>query len=145
MSWWIIWQPDAPSGQPNYTLFQGTQSQADAQALNIVNGKADGPYNTQADAKNAVTSGAVTPPSGAPKGGLGGVATGSPSNPFAGIADVAHALAGIGAFFTDAWKMITNWRMWASLGWVVLGILLIGIGIVMWVGKEALPLAGKFL
>lgn len=57
-------------------------------------------------------------------------------NPFAGISDIGHALSGIGAFFDDAWKMATNWRMWASLGWLLLGLALIFIGGGLWLNKS---------
>lgn len=63
-------------------------------------------------------------------------------NPFAGIADTAHAIAAIGAFFDDAWKAITDGKMWRSLGWLLLGIVLIFAGAGLLIGRRVPAVPG---
>lgn len=36
------------------------------------------------------------------------------------------------ALFGEAWATVTDFRMWRSLGWLLLGVLLIIIGFVIW-------------
>ena len=47
---------------------------------------------------------------------------------------------------TGAWGAITgfllaltDWHLWASLGWLLLGLVLIVMGARLWLGKSALP------
>lgn len=54
-----------------------------------------------------------------------------------GLTDTAGVLV---AFFTT----ITDYRMWRSLGWLVLGILMIAGGLAMWAKDSALSsIAGR--
>lgn len=46
-----------------------------------------------------------------------------------GIGDSASKAAGV---FSTAWATVTDFRMWRSLGWLLLGIVLIIIGFVIW-------------
>ena len=53
--------------------------------------------------------------------------------PFAGLTDALIELAsGIGAFY-DA---VTDGKMWRSLGWLLLGAILLILGIMLWLKKE---------
>lgn len=40
-------------------------------------------------------------------------------------------------------KALTDGKMWRSLGWMLLGVLLIFIGLFLWVGKEAVPAVAR--
>lgn len=44
----------------------------------------------------------------------------------------------------EAWATITDFRMWRSLGWLLLGILLIVLGFVIW-NRQALGQAATVL
>ena len=39
---------------------------------------------------------------------------------------------GVMTFIGEAWLNVTDFRMWRSLGWLVLGVILIIIGFVVW-------------
>lgn len=51
-----------------------------------------------------------------------------------GLGGVVDAGQALGAFFDT----ITNGRMWRSLGWLLLGVVLIIIGAAMWLRAEVL-------
>jgi hypothetical protein len=51
---------------------------------------------------------------------------------FSGLSDVGTALV---AFFTE----ISDYRMWRSLGWLFLGLLMMAAGVTLWLRTEALP------
>ena len=129
-SWWIIWAPDAPAGEPSYSFFQGAQAQAQAEALKIVAGSAAGPYATQADAQQAVSSGAVkSPPSTAQ-------ASNQPSlSNVPGVSTVTSGLSGLGdiaAAVKSFYSAVTDGKMWRSALWVMLGAVLMLAGILLW-------------
>lgn len=125
--WWVIWSSNV-GASPTANYFHGTQAQAQARAKLVIDSNITGPYDTKAAAQAAVKNGdsKANPP----------VNVSGNVNPFSGISDIGHALSGIGAFFDDAWKMATNWRMWASLGWLLLGLALIFIGGGLWLNKS---------
>jgi hypothetical protein len=51
----------------------------------------------------------------------------------------AQAAGGAWGAITGFLVAIADWHLWASLGWVLLGIALIVIGLRMWAGKNVLP------
>lgn len=57
-------------------------------------------------------------------------------NPFSSIENALSAI----------YDALTNGKMWRSLGWLLLGVLLIFVGLFLWVGKDGTPLglAAKF-
>ena len=113
MNWWVSWQPDAPAGQPPYVILNQASKPAP-----FVAGRVDGPYDSQAAAQQAAST-ATPPPSTAQ-------ASSSPSLP-SPFTDVAHAL-------TAFYDVLTNGKMWRSLGWLLLGIGLMITGIWLWLG-----------
>lgn len=52
---------------------------------------------------------------------------------------------GVMAFIGEAWLNVTDYRMWRSLGWLLLGIVMILMGFVIWnrhaIGAAATTLA----
>jgi hypothetical protein len=54
------------------------------------------------------------------------------ASPVTGIIEIGSVLK---AFFTA----VTDWHLWASAGWIVLGLVLAAMGIRLWLGKPALP------
>ena len=77
------------------------------------------------DAWNAATGGAA-----------GSVASdvGSAAGGVAGFAGFATVVEGI-------WAGLTDYKMWRSLGWLLLGILLMLLGAVMWTGMQRNPIS----
>lgn len=65
-------------------------------------------------------------------------------NPFSGLAGIASAVAKIGAVFYDIGKFVTDGKMWRSVGWLLLGILLIAAGVALFAGKQVTPV-GRLL
>lgn len=126
-TWWVI-ASTSYGGPPSYIYFQGTQAQAQARAGSVteVSGQQNlfGPYDTKAGAEQAV-KGKGPDPVTAPTPGGG-------SNPLAPFADTAHAL-------TAFYAVITNGKLWRSLGWLLLGILLMLAGLGWWL-KGATPI-----
>jgi len=133
-SWWIIWAPDAPAGEPSYTLFQGAKSQADAEALKVVAGSADGPYATKADAQQAVTSGsAKKPPSTAQASNQPSLSNVPVVGPvIGGITSDVQAIGDVAAALEAFFSAITDAKMWKSLGWLLLGVAFLTMGILLW-------------
>lgn len=137
---WYVVNTSPPSGSPTtYTVVQGTE----AQALALPNGGGiSGPYSTNA-AATAVANGepqnsnASTPIPGVDISPGGGITT---SNPFSGLAGIANAVAKAGAVFYDVGQAVTDGKMWRSLGWLLLGLLLIAGGIALFAGKQLTPI-----
>lgn len=89
-----------------------------------------GPFTSLKDAQNAYQTGAT--PASTPIPGLqinpqGGYQL---TNPLAGLEGIARILGD----FTSA---LTDGKLWRSLGWVFLGIAVLGAGLVLWLGREA--------
>ena len=100
-----------------------------------------GPFTSLSDAQNAYNTGATnasTPIPGVDITPGGGITT---SNPLSGITGIAHGIAAISGVIKGIWDTLTNWRMWASLGWLVLGVVLLIAGMLMWKGKQIAQVA----
>lgn len=156
LDWWVL-VPVAekdirtrPADAIVYSVQQGSDTDNSWIANNqspavTVNGKQYvpliGPFSSQAEAQSTQVqnpgpgAGIIPGIVGGATGNLG-AGIGLP-NPFQGISDTAHAIAAIGAFFVDAWKILTNVKMWRSLGWLILGILLMLAGVLWWIGPSA--------
>jgi hypothetical protein len=65
-------------------------------------------------------------------GGFGLVGAGAEA-----ATSTAGGLAGIGTIFEAVWTELTDVRMWRSLGWLVLGIILMLLGVAWWIGPSA--------
>ena len=125
-----FWSNTAPSGyqtvhagsQTDWTAFQSAlASGKDVSLHNITWNVVGGPYANEDDALAAIPG----IQKAAPAPGAFQQATG------VNFSSVTNAL-------TAFWKQLTNYRMWRSLGWLFLGVLLIFVGLFMWVGKEGL-------
>lgn len=59
----------------------------------------------------------------------------------AGNTVISGAESGAGAWgaITGFLVAITDWHLWASVGWILLGLALIIMGARIWLGKSALP------
>lgn len=100
-----------------------------------------GPFTNLKDAQDAYKTGAQNAPTGIPGIDItpqGGITT---SNPFQGLADVANALAKIGAVMFDIGKAVTDGKMWRSLGWLILGLLLALGGAALWLKGSFNPIS----
>lgn len=93
-----------------------------------------GPFTSLKDAQAAFKTGATNAASPipgvdiTPGGGLTAV------NPLAGI-------EGLSKIFGDFFSGLTNGKMWRSLGWVLLGILLMLAGAALWLKGSISPLS----
>ena len=67
-------------------------------------------------------------------GAFGGHTGALPSipNPLSGVDE-------IGAVLKATFTTLADWHMWASLGWIVVGLVLLVAGIRLWLGKPVLP------
>jgi hypothetical protein len=90
-----------------------------------------------------VSSGGGTPgtPGATPTVNLGTVASGTPGNLglIQSITQAAENSTGIGIVLTieQIWAGLGDWKMWRSLGWLVLGGLMILLGAVQWSGLSS--------
>ena len=68
--------------------------------------------------------------------GIAGDAAQTATKSAGGLGAVAAEIAGI-------WAGLTDGKMWRSLGWIVLGIVLMLLGVILWIGpKAAIPAGG---
>ena len=61
-----------------------------------------------------------------------------------GIVSLPNDAGKAAGILGEAWATITDFRMWRSLGWLFLGILLIVLGFVIW-NRQALGQAATVL
>jgi hypothetical protein len=113
--WWVTWQnlPDGTAARKS-ALIWGPQAKAPAQRAGWFEA---GPFPTAAAAqayKNAIGTGSVLPPPGTPI--VGSVQ--APANPFAGLIEIGHWIGKLVTALTDP-------HMWISLGWLLLGLILV--------------------
>ena len=72
-----------------------------------------------------------------------GEKTGDKINEFTGLPDSSGAISALAdplSFLKAVWLNVSDYRMWRSLGWLVLGIIIMGAGIAMW-SKKAIASA----
>jgi hypothetical protein len=77
--------------------------------------------------------GSVT--SGFSTGEKAGEKTGEKINSVTGLPDSSGAISALGdtlSFSKAVWLNLSDYRMWRSLGWLVLGVILMIIGFVVW-------------
>lgn len=142
-SWWVgenltnqnsfrisnFFSNNAPSG---YQAVQaGSDTDAKAFAASLSSGKptpslhdinwqiVGGPYATEAEANAAIPG--IQSKTPAP----GELA----QSPLGGIAGVADAIAKLAGTIKGIFDALSDWRMWASLGWILLGSLLVGVAL----------------
>lgn len=128
--WWVVEANIGSGATPTYQLIQGPPPGPDPKKVLTANGttvKVTGPFSTQAAAQATIPVGSQTGPGGPTAPGLG------PSNPLAVFSSITNALS---AFY----DVLTNGKMWRSLGWLLLGVALIGAGLYLWIGPKNLPI-----
>lgn len=150
--WWVGWNtnqstgfanPFDPSSANGYqslktTAGDGTEDDANAAAAlasgsevslhNILWKIVGGPYTSQAAANAAIPSiQKAKPAPGAAAQAVPAVST---------FDDTAHAASAI-------YTKLTDGKMWRSLAWILLGVILIFIGLAMLVGRKAMGIASK--
>lgn len=95
-----------------------------------------GPFGSQADAQSAQVqnpgpgSGIIPGIIGGATGNLGSGVGLSLPNPLSGLEAIAK-------IFGDFSRAVTDGKMWRSLGWLLLGILLMLAGVLLWIGPSA--------
>jgi len=106
--------------QPIYKIVEApTESKAKDKVRTEAAGQpisADGPFKTRADAQNAEQQRRQKIAKTEQAGSLPNL------NP----------LSGIEAGFTGFFNVLTDGKMWRSLGWIALGIVLLAMGISLW-------------
>jgi hypothetical protein len=126
--WWLVsWFPSgsvssrlvAPA-QPNYRIVEApTAQKAKDQVKNVAEGQpvnADGPFKTRADAQAAESDNRKKIAKKEQAGSLPNL------NP----------LSGIEGLFSGFFQVLTDGKMWRSLGWIVLGLVLLFMGVSLW-------------
>lgn len=133
-----------PSGPSTYQVFRGTEAQAQAKAFLAVNGSLDGPFATKAAAQAAIDAARGQPvgtAEPAPNPNMQkieqdipviGPAMSTLQNVGDAAATTATAMSAIAEFFAS----LTQANTWRSLGWILLGAVLLISGIVLWL-KQA--------
>lgn len=127
--WWLVaedWPKAHPTGVVVYP-YHGTRSQAELQG--VIRG---GPFKSKAAADASITQHQKTNPHGSS-------VTYSHESPQqqAGL-PIPNPLSGIdqiGADLEAFYKVLTDGKMWRSLGWILLGLMLLIGGIVLWMKK----------
>jgi len=119
---------NAPSGfqtvhagsQQDWNTFQSGLGGSPVSLHNISWKVVGGPYKTEAEAKAAIPGiQAATP------------APGAVAQNFPAFSSIQNALS---AFYDK----LTDGKMWRSLGWMLLGVVLMIIGVALWIGPSAL-------
>lgn len=54
-----------------------------------------------------------------------------------GVNSTSDALSGVAGAISAFYQVLTNTAIWASLGWLILGLVLMVLGLVLWLGKDA--------
>jgi hypothetical protein len=83
--------------------------------------------------------------SGFESGKKAGEKTGEKINKVTGLPDASGAISALGdtlSFSKAVWLNVSDYRMWRSLGWLLLGILMMIIGFVVW-NRKAIAGAAK--
>lgn len=73
-----------------------------------------------------------------------GEATGEKINEITGLPDASGAISALGdtlSFSKAVWLNVSDFRMWRSLGWLLLGIILMILGFVAWNRKAVVGAA----
>lgn len=64
-----------------------------------------------------------------------------PNDPFPGFPNPLSGIDRIGAVVEAFFRAVTDVKFWRSLGWILLGIIMLVVGIRIWMGKPLLPQA----
>jgi hypothetical protein len=126
--WWVV-EANIGASSPTYQVEQGA-TKPDARLVLTANGttvKVTGPFATQAAAQATIPAGASTGPGGPTAAGV------NPS-PTAVFSSIQNALS---AFYDK----LTDGKMWRSLGWLLLGVLLMITGVALWIGPSAMRMS----
>lgn len=127
MAWWVLQKPGGLPRAPGvlgFTVVEAADRAAAQQQAGPEGKVAAGPFSTRAEALAAegkLDAGGTPQAPGA---------TGfSIPNPLHGVDELAGAVTG---FF----RVITDAALWRSLGWLLLGLALMVMGLVLWLRKS---------
>lgn len=123
--WWVE-EANIGASSPTYQVVQGA-TKPNPNLILTANGttvKVTGPFSTKAAAEATIPAGANTGPGGPTAPGV------NPS-PTAVFSSIQNALS---AFYDK----LTDGKMWRSLGWLLLGVALMLLGVVLWIGPSAM-------
>lgn len=155
-SWWVgenltnqnsfrisnFFSNNAPSGYQAVQAGNATDAAAFAKSLSTgqptpslhdINWQiVGGPYATEADANAAIPG--IEQSNPAP----GALSQAGIPNPIAGLEAVARIIGDIG-------RAVTDGKMWRSLGWILLGVIVFGFGLVLWLKKPIENAVGQVI
>jgi hypothetical protein len=153
MAWWVMVPAAKPNEDPNSPDAQIIQTNSSNDPGTVTLGgqpyiRRAGPFKTQADAQKAApvsgisfigtVIGAVVGAGGATASGNGATAgSAAASGASAGASSVA-TFGSIENALSAFYDKLTDGKMWRSLGWLALGILLMLLGLAMWIGPSAM-------
>lgn len=87
-----------------------------------------GPFTSAADAQKAFKSGAQPVASPIPGVKINPDGSVSLNNPLSGLESIARILGDLG-------RAVTDGKMWRSIGWILLGFIVFGFGLTLWLRK----------
>jgi len=85
-----------------------------------------GPFTSLKEAQDAYKTGAQP---FSPVPGVTINPDGSLSGPLSGLAGIADSIAKLAGTIKGIFDALSDWKMWASVGWIILGALLIGFAL----------------
>lgn len=140
MTWWVVDRPSGLPRDPGKLVWVETDTPP-----TVADQQVHGPYQTKAEADKVFKSlSGVTP------GPAGGVGTAPGGGPGSGLAQQAHnaggfsipnplsGLAAIGTALAKVVGYLGDVAMWKSLGWLLLGAIMIVLGISLWLRRSDL-------
>lgn len=95
-----------------------------------------GPFTSESDVQAYLQTGAQNASTPIPGVDITPGGSVTLSNPLSALAGVARALADFVGFLEHVWKTITNWRAWASAGWLLVGLLMLVAGLTLYITGE---------
>jgi hypothetical protein len=152
-SWWVMvpaGTPDEPPDSPDAQIIQ-TASATDPGTVTL-GGKAyvrrAGPYPSKSDAQHAAPVGGlqfigivIGAAAGAGAAAASGNGAAAPAAAAAGASTggaIPSAFGDVASALSAFYDKLTDGKMWRSLGWLLLGVLLITFGLILWLGPGAL-------
>jgi hypothetical protein len=97
-----------------------------------------GPFTSLADARAAFKTGATPTASPIPGVKINPDGSVSLNNPLSGLESIARILGALG-------RAVTDGKMWRSLGWIVLGFIVFGFGLTLWLRKPIESAVGQVI
>ena len=149
LKWWVIRENSGIPKDPHIMAYATTQANSPRSAAAYANQRpgasvAAGPYNTQREANNWIDKKIGVPPGTTPTlpvQTMHAKGLKFPKLPSVHIPNPLSGLDEIGAVLDATYNAVTDIRMWRSVSWITLGLVLLIIGIRMWVANAGISMS----